>query len=60
MQTQVAKSDLSQKQLKTLVGKELKSYVSAHNMSSSPEARRRCWRLDYADQDVHFHLDVLL
>lgn len=56
---QVAKSDLSQKQLKTLVGKELKSYVSAHNMSSSPEARRRCWRLDYADQDVHFHLDVL-
>ncbi len=53
------KSDLSQERLKDLVGQELKSYVTARRMSSPATERRRCWRLDYADQDVHFHLDVL-
>ncbi len=53
------KSDISQKQLKYLVGQELKNYVAARRMSSPATERRRCWRLDYADQDVHFHLDVL-
>lgn len=53
------KSHLSQKRLKELVGQELEDYVNAHRMSSPAEERRRCWRLDYADRDVHFHLDVL-
>ena len=54
-----SKTNISQKKLKGLVGKELDSYVAAHRMSSPLAERRRCWRLDYADQDVHFHLDVL-
>ena len=56
---QLNKSNLSQKQLKEVIGRELVGYVEARNMTSPAEERRRCWRLDYADQDVHFHLDVL-
>ena len=56
---QLEKSTVSQKQLKELVGNEIIEYVKAHNMASPAQEYRRSWRLDYADQDVNFHLDVL-
>ncbi|MFN8439233.1 MAG: nucleotidyltransferase [Caldilineaceae bacterium] len=54
-----SKEEFSQKTLKNLVGLELDMYVEAHNMASPKEERRRSWRMNYADTDVRFHLDVL-
>lgn len=50
--------NITQKRLKELVGIELASYASGHQMSHSPEERRRSWRLNYSD-GARFHLDVL-
>lgn len=52
------KRTMTQKQLKDLVGGEIKAYADAHNMSAPPQERRRCWRLDYAD-GASFHADIL-
>jgi len=52
------KNRVSQKQLKDLVGYEIKSYARANNMNSSPENGRRCWTLNYAD-GAQFHMDIL-
>lgn len=53
-----SKMGITQKRLKDLVGSELAGYVTAHQMNEEPEERRRCWRLNYADEAL-FHLDVL-
>lgn len=53
-----SKKDLSQKELKKLIGQELKAYAQAQNMTKRPHDRRRCWQMEYADK-VKFHLDVL-
>ena len=52
------KTRISQKTLKKLVGREIKSYARANNMNSRPEESRRCWRLNYAD-GARFHADIL-
>ena len=52
------KSSISQADLKKLIGHEIKSYASAHNMKSPVEEGRRCWTLHYAD-GVQFHIDIL-
>ena len=52
------KNSISQADLKRLVGQEIKSYVSAHNMKSPVKEGRRCWTLRYAD-GVQFHIDIL-
>ena len=52
-----SKSSLTQQQLKTLLGEEMKLYAKAHGMSEAGESRR-CWTLDYAD-GAQFHLDAL-
>lgn len=54
----VTKSEMSQKQLKMSVGKEVMAYAEANSMNSKPENKRRCWTLKYADQR-NFHMDVL-
>lgn len=54
----LSKAEITQKKLKELIGSELAGYVCAHQMKNTPEERRRCWRLDYAD-GAQFHLDVL-
>ncbi len=51
------KDALTQKRLKSEMGRELEAYTSAHGMSA-PESHRRCWRIHYADS-AQFHLDVL-
>ncbi len=50
-------SEISQAGLKALLGKELLHYTDAHNMEH-PEPRRRCWRIQYA-QDAQFHMDAV-
>ena len=52
------KDRVSQKQLKELVGYEIKGYARANNMKSRPEEGRRCWTLNYVDS-VQFHMDIL-
>lgn len=51
-------SDLSQKQLKTLVGNEIKAYHRSQNMVKPVQEGRRCWVLSYAD-GAQFHMDIV-
>lgn len=52
------KSQLSQYQLKQLLGEEVKAYHDAKNMNKPVREGRRCWILDYAD-GAQFHMDLL-
>jgi hypothetical protein len=52
------KTEISQEELKKLVGNEIKSYAHANNMHSQPEEDRHCWTLNYAD-GAQFHVDIL-
>jgi hypothetical protein len=54
----ITKDLVSQKQLKEMVGEEIKCYARANNMKSIPENGRRCWTLNYAD-GAQFHMDIL-
>lgn len=53
----LGKSQVTQSQLKEMLGKEMKLYAKAHNMKEPGESRR-CWTLDYAE-GAQFHLDAL-
>ncbi len=53
-----AKNELTQRELKASVGREILSYAASHDMAYTPEDKRRCWTLKYAD-DRRFHMDVL-
>lgn len=52
------KKEISQKDLKDKLGKELTDYVVAKKMKNKPKNKRRCWTLEY-EGDVHFHMDFL-
>ncbi len=52
------KANLSQRDLKALVGKEVISYSEAQGFKRPPTERRRCWTQEYQD-DVDFHMDIL-
>lgn len=54
---QASKSDITQQQLKALLGKEMELYAERYGMKK-PSEGRRCWTLDYAD-GAQFHLDAL-
>ena len=54
----IRKKEITQEELKNLVGKEIKAYARADHMSSFPKAGRRHWTLNYADE-VQFHMDIL-
>lgn len=54
----ISKRTMTQKQLKELVGYELKGYTEAHQVIAPVEEGNRAWRIDYADQ-VRFHIDTL-
>lgn len=54
----IAKTTITQKQLKHLYGDELRAYANAHNMLNPVEEMNRCWRMRYEDE-VEFHLDSL-
>ena len=52
------KDKITQKDLKNLVGYEIKSYACANNINSPVKEGRRCWTLSYAD-GAQFHMDIL-
>ncbi len=54
----VSKAQVTQKDLKAAVGREVKGYALAHDMSHRPKEKQRCWHLPYAE-DHRFHLDIL-
>lgn len=51
-------SNITQKQLKSMLGHEIKAYVQANNLQSPTKEGRRCWTLHYADS-AQFHIDIL-
>jgi hypothetical protein len=51
-------NQLSQAELKKLVGREIKAYATRHQMKQEPEDGRRCWTMEYADE-ADFHMDIL-
>lgn len=48
----------TQKQLKDLVGAELRSYRVARRIEEPLTEKHRCWRLEYADH-LSFHMDIV-
>ncbi len=56
--TLLSKADLSQADLKRLVGEEVRAYAQAKGVKEPVAEKKRCWRLDYADE-VRFHMDIL-
>ena len=54
----LTKNQVSQRQLKDLVGVEIKSYALANNMKNPATESRRCWTLKYAEK-TQFHMDIL-
>lgn len=54
----LGKSNLSQAQLKELLGDEIKLYRKSKGITKKVHEGRRCWRLDYAD-GAQFHMDIV-
>jgi hypothetical protein len=54
----LTKLALTQQDLKRLVGLEVHGYAAARQIKDPVVERKRCWRLDYADE-VKFHVDIL-
>lgn len=52
------KSQITQKQLKRIVGQVVKAYASANGMKEEPHDGKRCWTLQYVDEH-NFHFDIL-
>ena len=56
--TNLSKSDLSQRDLKGMLGKEIKLYRDSKGIKKPVHEGRRCWRLEYAD-GAQFHMDIV-
>jgi hypothetical protein len=54
----MAKTAMTQRQIKELYGAEVKGYAKANGMLAPVEEKNRCWRLVYSDE-ASFHLDTL-
>ncbi|MBU3197388.1 nucleotidyltransferase [Clostridium algidicarnis] len=54
----LSKQTISQKDLKTLLGKEVESYAKSKSMVHEPKNGKRCWTLNYHDE-AKFHMDIL-
>lgn len=48
----------TQKDLKSLVGRETEAYRQARGIEQALKEKKRCWRLEYRDQ-ISFHMDIL-
>lgn len=54
----IYKSTHTQKQLKQLVGADIKAYRQARRIESAVEEKHRCWRVQYQeDSGLRFHMD---
>lgn len=58
LQQGLTKDDITQKNLKILVGDELELYRRYRGIKEKTQEKKRCWRLEYAD-DLNFHMDVV-
>lgn len=54
----LSKSEVTQEELKNLLGEEIESYRRAHSMKKELVEKRRCWELGYAD-GAQFHMDIV-
>jgi hypothetical protein len=54
----MAKTAMTQRDLKQLYGTEVKAYARSNGMTAEVEEKNRCWRVPYGDE-VQFHLDTL-
>lgn len=54
----ITKDNITQRQLKDLVGSDIETYRRREGISQHREEKRRCWRLAYQD-DLAFHMDVV-
>jgi hypothetical protein len=54
----LSRTQLSQRQLKNLLGIEIEAYRKGNNIQKPLEERRRCWALNYAD-GAQFHMDIV-
>ncbi len=54
----LTKSNVTQEQLKELVGVDVEEYRAARGIKDRKERKHRCWRLNYADT-LKFHLDIV-
>jgi len=54
----LSKDDVTQKDVKHLLGEEIKAYAKANGIKAPVIERNRCWRLDYADE-VLFHMGLV-
>tara|TARA_R110002072_G_scaffold5527_1_gene35280 strand:+ start:4196 stop:5383 length:1188 start_codon:yes stop_codon:yes gene_type:complete len=58
LESELSVDNVSQDQLKSMVGDELEAYLKANSVSEPLAEKRRCWRIEYAD-GVSFHIDIL-
>jgi hypothetical protein len=54
----LSKTQLSQQQLKQLLGVEIETYRRSNNMQRTLDEGRRCWKLNYFD-GAQFHMDIV-
>lgn len=54
----ISKTDITQKQLKEMIGIEINKYSETNNMDKKPKEGKRCWSIEYAD-GAQFHMDIL-
>jgi hypothetical protein len=57
-QVVLPKTGVTQKQVKHLLGDEIKAYAEAFPFKENAEEKHRCWRLNYTDA-ISFHMDIL-
>lgn len=56
--TKLRRSTQSQFSLKYDLGQVVKKYVQSNNMSNPAKESKRCWTINYVDED-NFHIDIL-
>lgn len=56
--TKLRRSTQSQFSLKYDLGQVVKKYVENNNMSNPAKESKRCWTINYVDED-NFHIDIL-
>lgn len=54
----ISKKKRTQEELKELVGFELEQYRKAQTIKEPIAEKKRCWRLEYADE-LSFHMDIV-
>lgn len=58
LETALTKRNISQSQLKKLIGNEIELYRQMRGIKQELEEKNRCWRLEYLDS-IKFHMDIV-